>query len=210
MLDQFAGWMNDHGVRVGALLGSVLVVVLGAVVIALTRRLLFRLLAKNHARIGLSYGTSVMLTRTVTAVLWILVALVVLEVWGIRASGLWTSFISIATLIGVGFLATWTMVSNVTATFFLTIWRPFDLGDEVEVLPENLKGRVIDRTMMFTVLREEEGTTIQVPNNLFFQRLFRVKENAEQLVFPFPDQGGFPFPGRSERARAAAQRRSTG
>jgi small-conductance mechanosensitive channel len=200
MLDQLVAWMNAHEVRVGALLGSVLVVAFGVAIIVSARRLLFRLLAKNHARIGLSYGTAVMLTRTITAVLWIVVGLVVLNVWGIGVAGLWTSFVSIATLIGVGFLATWTMVSNVTATFFLTIWRPFHLGDEVEVLPENLKGRVIDRTMMFTVLREEQGTTIQVPNNLFFQKLFRVKENAEQYVFPFPDH--------YERARDAAQRRS--
>jgi small-conductance mechanosensitive channel len=190
MLDQFLAWMNDHGVRVGALLGTVVVAAVGTVLIVSARRLLFRLLAKNHARIGLSYGSAVMLMRAMTAVLWIVVALVVLNVWGIGVAGLWTSFVSIATLIGVGFLATWTMVSNVTATFFLTIWRPFHLGDEVEVLPENLKGRVIDRTMMFTVLREEQGTTIQVPNNLFFQKLFRVKENAEQYVFPFPDHGG--------------------
>jgi hypothetical protein len=36
--------------------------------------------------------------------------------------------VSVATIIGVGFLATWAMVSNVTASLFLAIWRPFRLG----------------------------------------------------------------------------------
>ena len=77
----------------------------------------------------------------------------------------------------MGFLATWAMVSNVTASLFLTIWHPFRLGDTVELLPENLKGRAIDRNLMFTVLREESGSVLQVPNNLFFQKIFRVSGN---------------------------------
>jgi small-conductance mechanosensitive channel len=58
--------------------------------------------------------------------------------------------------------------------FFITIWRPFHLGDNVELLPENLKGRVIDRNLMFTVLSEDSGATLLVANNLFFQKIFRV------------------------------------
>jgi small-conductance mechanosensitive channel len=186
-------WTSEHGVQLGALLGTALVLIIGTTVVVAARRGLLRLLTGVHPRIRLSYGTTLLITRAVSAVLWIVVALVVLNVWGIDAAGLWTSLVSIATLIGVGFLATWTMVSNVTATFFLTIWRPFHLGDDVEILPENLKGRVVDRNMMFTVLREERGTGIQVPNNLFFQKMFRVKENAEQYVFPFPDQNAAPM-----------------
>lgn len=44
-------------------------------------------------------------------------------------------------MIGVGFLATWTMVSNVTASVFMAIWKPFHFGNTVEVLPEKLEGR---------------------------------------------------------------------
>ncbi|MGA7326912.1 MAG: mechanosensitive ion channel domain-containing protein, partial [Rhodomicrobium sp.] len=62
------------------------------------------------------------------------------------------------------------MISNVTASLFITIWRPFQFGHTIELLPENLKGRVIDRNMMFTVLREEGGGRLHVPNNLFFQK----------------------------------------
>ena len=46
--------------------------------------------------------------------------------------------------------------------------------DTVELLPENLKGRAVDRNLMFTVLAEDDGSFLQVPNNLFFQKIFRV------------------------------------
>ena len=97
-----------------------------------------------------------------------------LDLSGANLAGLWTPLISGAAIIGVGFfLAVWTMVSNITASLFLTIWRPFHLGATVELLPENLKGTVIDRNMMFTAVRDEEGNILQIPNNLFFQKVFR-------------------------------------
>jgi small-conductance mechanosensitive channel len=91
--------------------------------------------------------------------------------------------VSAAAIIGVGFLAVWTMISNITASFFITIWRPFHPGHTVELLPENLKGRVIDRNMMFTVMREESGALLQIPNNLFFQKMFRVSRSQELSYF---------------------------
>src|SRR6266550_2386113 len=121
------------------------------------------------------------LTVVATGGLWVLAALLVLNLWGVSVGGLWTLLASAIAVIGVGFLAVWTIVSNVTASFFITVWRPFKLGQTVELLPENLKGRVIDRNMMFTVLREEGGSILQIPNNLFFQKVFRVTDGGKSL-----------------------------
>jgi small-conductance mechanosensitive channel len=109
---------------------------------------------------------------------WVVVATLVLEIWGVSVGGLWTVLVSAATVIGVGFLATWTMVSNMTASFFIAFWRPFRLGDDIEIVPENLKGRVIDSNLMFVVVREAGGAVIQIPNNLFFQRMFKVSSTG--------------------------------
>jgi len=49
---------------------------------------------------------------------------------------MWAFLVSAATAIGVGFLATWTMVSNLTANIFLAIWHPFRLGQSIELLPK--------------------------------------------------------------------------
>ena len=115
--------------------------------------------------------------------LWVGVVFILLGFWGISVTGLWASLVSIAAVIGVGFLAVWTMISNITASLFITIWRPFHLGDTVEVLPEGLKGRAIERNLMFTVLREGEGRTLLIPNNLFFQKMFRVTTASDRYLF---------------------------
>ena len=108
------------------------------------------------------------------AVLWFLALLMAFDLWGVGLGGFWAVLVSAGTIIGAAFVATWAMVSNATADLFLTIWRPFRLGDTVELLPEQLKGRAVDRNLMFTALLEEDGCVLQVPNNLFFQRIFRV------------------------------------
>jgi hypothetical protein len=36
---------------------------------------------------------------------------------------------------------------------------------------------------MFVVIRENSGTVIQIPNNLFFQRMFKVSSGRDKTLF---------------------------
>ena len=182
-MNDLAHWLDGHNVRVMPVLATV-VLVIGAFAIGyLLKRPLQESLRQLATRLRLPYGAVLTTTRLVITALWIVVAMLVLEIWGVSVGGLWTLLVSAATIIGVGFLATWTMVSNITASFFIAFWRPFRLGDKIEVLPENLMGRVIDSNLMFVVVREDSGAVIQIPNNLFFQKMFRVIGNGDKTLF---------------------------
>jgi small-conductance mechanosensitive channel len=176
-MDPIFAWLRNWHVEPSTVLATVVLLAGAALVIVVLNRLLKHLLAPAGARVGLRAEAIVSFARAVTTTVWFLALLLVLDLWGISVGGLWTVLVSAATIIGVGFLATWAMVSNVTASLFLTIWHPFHLGDTVELLPENLKGRAVDRNLMFTILREEGGSVLQIPNNLFFQKIFRVSAN---------------------------------
>jgi small-conductance mechanosensitive channel len=182
-MNDLAHWLDGHNVRVMPMLAT-FAVVIGAFAIGyLLKRPLQESLRQLATRLRLPYGAVLTTTRLVISALWIVVAMLVLEIWGVSVGGLWTLLVSAATIIGVGFLATWTMVSNITASFFIAFWRPFRLGDKIEVLPENLMGRVIDSNLMFVVVREDSGAVIQIPNNLFFQKMFRVIGNGDKTLF---------------------------
>src|SRR5215211_3255836 len=150
-MDQIVQWLDRHDVTATTLLITVVLLIAAAIVIFLLKRLLQNWLRGVEARLGLPYEAVLTVTRIASGALWVITVLLVLEIWGIGVGGLWTLLVSAATLVGVGFLATWTMVSNITASLFIMIWRPFRLGDRVEILPENLKGRVVDRDLMFVV-----------------------------------------------------------
>jgi len=182
-MDQIAAWFDRHDVTYVTLLLTAALVIGAAIVIPLLRRLVQAWLRRLEGTLHLSYGTTTTIARAVSGTLWMIVALLVLGTWGVSVGGVWTLLVSAAALIGVGFLATWTMVSNVTASLFIAIWRPFHLGDTVEILPEKLAGRVVHRNLMFVVLREDDGAALQIPNNLFFQKVFRVTDGSNRPLF---------------------------
>ncbi|HEX9465545.1 MAG TPA: mechanosensitive ion channel family protein [Alphaproteobacteria bacterium] len=182
-MDELTRWLAHYGVDIRALIASLAILIAGSAVIWSVARFLHGLIRRLEPRVRVPYETALILMRVVVSTLWILLGALILNVWGISLTGLWAFLVSAATVIGVGFLATWTMISNVTANLFITIWRPFRLGETVEVLPENLKGRVVDRNLMFTTLREERGSVLQVPNSLFFQKIFRVSDTTEEYLF---------------------------
>lgn len=81
-------------------------------------------------------------------------------------------------LVGIGFVAVWSILSNVLCTLLLLTLRPFRVGDELELVPDPLRGRVVDLNLFFTTLQAADGRLIQLPNNLFFQRAV-VRRRAE-------------------------------
>jgi small-conductance mechanosensitive channel len=182
-MNDLAGWLDRHNVSAIAVLATIGLVIGAFVLSYLLKRPLRDSLRQLASRLRLPYETVLTTTRLLIGALWIIVAMLVLEIWGVSVGGLWTLLVSVATIVGVGFLATWTMISNITASFFIALWRPFHLGDTIEMLPENLSGRVIDRNLMFVVVRENGGAVIQIPNNLFFQKMFRVRGNGNKTLF---------------------------
>jgi small-conductance mechanosensitive channel len=182
-MNDLAVWLNGHNISVMAVLATVGLVVGAFALSYLLKRPLQDSLRQLASRLRLPYETVLTTTRLLIGTLWLVVAMLVLEIWGISVGGLWTLLVSAATIVGVGFLATWTMVSNITASFFITLWRPFHLGDDIEIVPENLRGRVIDSNLMFVVVRENGGAVIQIPNNLFFQKMFRVIGSSNKTLF---------------------------
>ncbi len=192
-------WISQSNISFGIVFSTVFIIAAAAAVIALLNRYIWKLIDGVERHFSISYETSLTITRMAAVAVWIVAAMLILNLWGISMSGLWTLLVSAAAVIGVGFLAVWAMISNITASLFLTIWRPFHLGQTVELLPENLKGRVTGRDMMFTELREDSGATLHVPNNLFFQKMFRVSGNAEAA------HSGHPETGRAKAGEAAAQ-----
>jgi hypothetical protein len=212
-------WLAWAGIPAGTVVSTIAIPVVSAFVILMVTRALSRLLHGLRPRIHMHPNAVTVVTRTVGGVLWVCAGLLLIDAWGVSVGGLWTVLVSIITAVGVGFLAVWTMVSNVTASLFIAIWRPFHFGETVEMLPEGLRGRVTDRNLMFTTIYESNGTVLHIPNNLFFQKMFRVGGDAEFAGLDGAGDAAEPrneYPNRIEAererdfAQAEAESRSNG
>jgi len=108
-------------------------------------------------------------------VLWsavVLGTLIVLDRFGLLNNA-WTLVSTVLALVGVGFVAMWSVLSNILCSIMLLIVGPFRIGDAVELAGQDLRGEVVDFNLLFTTLRGNRSDLIQVPNNIFFQTPIR-------------------------------------
>ena len=116
---------------------------------------------------------------------WLIIAatvLLLLERLGVSATVLWTAFTGFATVGAVAFFAAWSVLSNLFCALLIVIVGPYRLGDYIELIDTadkpGARGRVVDINMLYTTLEDaspdhREGTLLQIPNSLIFQRVVR-------------------------------------
>jgi small-conductance mechanosensitive channel len=101
-------------------------------------------------------------------------ALVALVAVGIDLQGLWTTAAAALSLVAIGFVAVWSLLSHMLAAILIVVFRPFELGEHVEIVGDDpVRGEVVDLNPVYTTLRAADGGTLQIPNNLFFQKVTR-------------------------------------
>ncbi|HWA11220.1 MAG TPA: mechanosensitive ion channel domain-containing protein [Opitutaceae bacterium] len=120
------------------------------------------------------------------SILAVAVALI-LGLWGFPMGTLLAFVGTVLGLVAIGFVAVWSVLSNFLCTFVLVLFKPFSVGDELELPADNVKGRVVDLSLIFTTLQTGAGETVMIPNNTYFQRVFKRRAGrhttglAEQL-----------------------------
>ena len=158
-------------------LGILLILVVAWLLRLLTRRLLSRL-GRHYT---LPAQIEMAIRRLSNFVIGTVALVAILQALHVQASVLWTAFTGFAAVGAVAFFAAWSVLSNIFCTFLIFTTRPFRLGDQIELLENGekpgLKGVVTDINLIYTTLHEvggpAEGTLMQIPNSLFFQRGLR-------------------------------------
>jgi small-conductance mechanosensitive channel len=118
-------------------------------------------LALTPVRLGLRYAILV------------LTVLLILSRWGFQINGIIAVIGTVLGLVAIGFVAVWSVLSNFLCTLVLVILKPFYVGDEIELPVANVRGKVIDLSLVFTTLESAPGETVMIPNNTFFQQIFK-------------------------------------
>jgi small-conductance mechanosensitive channel len=103
----------------------------------------------------------------------IVALLLVLGRWGFQLDTLIAVLGTVLGLVAIGFVAVWSVLSNFLCTFVLIVFKPFSVGDEIELPASNVKGQVVDLSLIFTTLKVGRGETVMIPNNTFFQSIFK-------------------------------------
>ncbi|WP_374321520.1 mechanosensitive ion channel domain-containing protein [Pseudoxanthomonas kaohsiungensis] len=179
MTERLPTWVQDW---LGTVLpiGEVLLVLAVAWLLQRLVRAVVRRLVANR---GLPLEMATVMRRVSATLISCAAVLLVLERMGVSGTVLWTAFTGFAAVGAVAFFAAWSVLSNIFCTVLIFSTRPFRLQDHIELLENGekpgLKGRVVDINLIYTTLLEvgadasDEGSVLQVPNSLFFQRTVR-------------------------------------
>ena len=109
----------------------------------------------------------------------VLFALIFLAgIWNIDRSQLMVFITSTLTLVGVGFIAQWSILANVTSSLILFFNHPMKLGQEITILDKeyDINGTLIDISFFFLYIKTEEGEIITIPNSVVLNKVIKINQ----------------------------------
>ena len=153
MANRWLGAAGDFALR--TLLPTALILVIGLVLIRAVSALVKKLLAKS----GLEKAAHKLIRTAISAVLYILLALIAASWLGLDVTGI----IALASVLTLAVsLAVQNALTNVISGFTLLYTKPFSSGDFVEVAGQS--GSVDEIGLTYTKLRTPDNKHVFIPN----------------------------------------------
>jgi small-conductance mechanosensitive channel len=139
----------------------------------LVQTLTQRAIDRYVTRYRMSHKRNLVMHKTKSVLLHAAALIAIVLMWGVSIENVWVSIAGILGLVAIGFFAVWSILSNIFAGIVLFFNRPFKIEDTIELLPDGIRGRVKDINGFFVLLEDEDGHTINIPNNLVFQKIVK-------------------------------------
>lgn len=170
-MDNLTQWLDIGVLRAkglslgGSIIAAVLILFLGRMAARIVSSTLSRVLQRSHTDATLVK----FLYNLVYALLMVFIVLAALEKIGVNT----TSFIGVVAAAGLAIgLALQGSLSNFAAGVMIILLRHFGVGDRIEAAGQT--GRVIDIQIFSTVLVNDDGTRVIIPNNAITSATIKV------------------------------------
>jgi small-conductance mechanosensitive channel len=115
--------------------------------------------------------------------LFILITVLILlaGVWGLQQNEIAVFASTILTVLGIAFVAQWSLLSNITASILLFFNHPLKLGDTISVLDKEypVEGEIAELTYFYVHLKTKNGDLITIPNSIFIMKTVSILANPK-------------------------------
>lgn len=154
------------------LIGALIVFIIGFIIAGKISKWVLKLCHKNNLDVTLSQ----FIANTSKMLIVIMITIVALSKLGISV----TPFVAAIGAISLGAgLALQGLLSNYAAGFNIILIRPFVVGDTISV--HNVTGVVEEVLLAYTVLKNEDGVTITIPNKHIVGEILHNSKNDSLL-----------------------------
>ncbi len=112
-----------------------------------------------------------------------LAVIVITLIWGVNLQEFSVFISSFLAIVGIGFVAQWSILSNLTASVILFFSHPLRLGDRVRVMDKDFDwtGKVEDISGFYLFMRTDDGRKISIPTNLVIQKGIEILHPDEEV-----------------------------
>lgn len=138
-----------------------------------------RILQRIVDKAGVKYGYHKTRIKIIKKVVSILVYLVLmgglLLIWGIAPSQMVAYIASLFTVVGIAFLAQWSIISNITSTLIIFFNHQVNIGDRIVILDKDyqVEGKISDIGIFFIIIKVNENEYVSMPSNVFMQKMVK-------------------------------------
>ncbi|MEQ9301434.1 MAG: mechanosensitive ion channel family protein [Cyclobacteriaceae bacterium] len=151
---------------------TVLVTVGLTVLFVVIRSVTLRLIRRHSVKSNVPRDRQIYIRKLSTTLVLLLYLTVIGAAWEISLKGLSVYFASIFTVVGVALFATWSMLSNLTASIIIFFFFPYRIGQRVKIVDgdNSIEGKIADITLFYILIETLDNKMCSYPNNLAIQK----------------------------------------
>lgn len=111
-------------------------------------------------------------------IIYLVLGAMIAIIWGVDFNRLSVFISSVLAVLGVGFFAQWSLLSNLTASVILFFNHPVRIGSRIRILDKDFEliGEVKDITGFYFFIKTDAGQLITFPNSLIMQKGIEILE----------------------------------
>lgn len=119
------------------------------------------------------------------------VILSLILIWGVDFSSVGVIISSVFAIIGIGFFAQWSILSNITSGVIMFFTFPYKIGDYIVIHDKeyDYQGTIEDIKGFHVLLKTTDNRLITYPNSLILQKGVSVVKPDEVSAFLKEDEG---------------------
>ncbi|HPE76187.1 MAG TPA: mechanosensitive ion channel [Draconibacterium sp.] len=166
--------METHFIKI---IETAVVVVLLIVTHLFTRRSINSMLKKIHFTLQRRKLT----LRMINLLLTIAAIVFISAIWGVKQTDIVVFISSVMAILGIAFVAQWSLLSNITAGLILFFNHPLRIGDHIKIIEKDfiIEGIVNDITFFFIHIKTTEREKITLSNTIVLQKTISIVPNPE-------------------------------
>ncbi len=117
-----------------------------------------------------------LIIRITNLLLSIIAIVFIAGIWGVKQTDMVLFISSVMTVLGIAFVAQWSLLSNITAALVLFFNHSLRIGDHIKIIEKDfiIEGIISDITFFFVHIKTSEMEKVSISNTIFLQKTISI------------------------------------